>query len=211
MWDVYVLSLIAAIVVFAIAALWAVAGVAGLLGRLPGNRWVGVRTAETRRSEEAWNLAQRIAAPGFLGGAVACAFGGLAAFTSRWGFLYALAGFVVGLLALSVLSGVAVRAAQAVAPSAEQGAGCTGGCCSGGDAATAEDRAGGTGESTGPGDATGSGDAHAAAADCGESSCGSCKLSGMCLPGDAAATDSAVPDSAVPDSATSPAGGGTGR
>lgn len=207
MWDVYVLSLIAAIVVFAIAALWAVAGVAGLLGRLPGNRWVGVRTAATRRSEEAWNLAQRIAAPGFLGGAVACAFGGLAALTSRWGFLYALAGFVVGLLALSLLSGVAVRAAQAVAPAAEQGAGCTSGCCSGGDDASAEDRPDRTGESAGAGAATAGADADAAAAaDCGESSCGSCKLRGMCLPGDAAA-----PDSAVPDSATSPAGGGTGR
>lgn len=181
--GVYVVSMIAAIVVFVIAALWAAVGVAGLLGRFPGNRWAGVRTKETLRSEEAWVLAHRVAAPGFLGGAVALVLGGLLSLSNRWGFLYAFAGLLVGLLAVSVVSGVAVRAAQGV-PAPPSG-GCTSGCCSGGDGAAPATTAGGC-----------AGEASAAdpAADCGQSSCGSCALSGMCLP-ETHASDAEQPDS----------------
>ncbi|GAA3949081.1 hypothetical protein GCM10022231_03140 [Gordonia caeni] len=164
--------MIAAIVVFAIAALWAAVGVTGLLGRFPGNRWVGVRTTETIATEEAWVLAHRVAAPGFLGGAVALTLGGLLSLMNPWGFLYALGGLLIGLLAVSVVSGVAVRAAESVAVPES---GCTSGCCSGGDTAATEPAAGCAGESsTDP------------AADCGQSSCGSCALAGMCLPESAA-------------------------
>src|SRR5699024_779891 len=48
------------IVVVLLAGLALVAGVTGilaLLGRLPGNGYLGVRTPETRRSPEAWRLA----------------------------------------------------------------------------------------------------------------------------------------------------------
>ncbi|MFT3660635.1 MAG: SdpI family protein [Gordonia sp. (in: high G+C Gram-positive bacteria)] len=215
----YVLSLIAAILVFVLAAVWAVTGVAGLIGKLPGNRYVGVRTAETVRSPEAWQLAQRIAAPGHLGGAVALTFGGVAALTTRWGFLWALGGLAVGFLAMSVLSGVAIRAAAAI-PAPESEGGCSSGCCSGGDGASTGSAdgigaAGGSGcgtgttaggDSAGEGRASGTttspaaGDTANPAADCGESSCGSCKLSGMCLPEDAAHSHPSAPS-----------GSGTGR
>ncbi|MFC0316081.1 SdpI family protein [Gordonia phosphorivorans] len=172
----YAASLIVAVLAFALAALWAVVGVAGLLQKFPGNRWVGVRTPETIRSEQAWILAHRVAAPGFLGGAVAAALGGALALVNSWGFLYALGGLILGLLAISVVSGVAVRAAEAVAEPVESG-GCSSGCCS---PAAETDETGLDDEG-----------AAAAAADCGQSSCGSCALSGMCLPESQAGSSSA--------------------
>ncbi|WP_024332909.1 SdpI family protein [Gordonia hirsuta] len=171
-------SLIAAVVAFAFAALWAVIGLAGLAGRFPGNRWAGVRTAETVSSQEAWVLAHRVAAPGFLGGAVVAVLGGLLSLANRWGFVYALGGLLIGLLAVSMVSGVAVRAAQALVPPQEQSGGCSSGCCSGGEQTDGADHS-----------QTGSADP---AADCGESSCGSCALSGMCLP-ESQASDSHQP------------------
>ncbi|MFT3716537.1 MAG: SdpI family protein [Gordonia sp. (in: high G+C Gram-positive bacteria)] len=163
----HTVSLAAAVIAFAIAALWAVTGVAGLLGRLPGNRWIGVRTPETGRTPETWTLAQRVAAPGYLGGAVAAFLGGALALSGRWGFLFALGGLVLGALAVSVCSGVAVRAAAAAAPAEESG--CTSGCCSGDDAATSDSCADDP-------------SARVDGAECGESSCGSCALNGMCTP-----------------------------
>ncbi len=170
--GVYAASLIVAVLAFALAALWIVVGAAGLAQKLPGNRWVGVRTPETIRSERAWVLAHRVAAPGFLGGGVAAALGGALALVNSWGFLYALAGILLGLLAISVVSGVAVRAAETVAEPVES-SGCSSDCCS----STPDDAA----EPDAAGEA-------AAAADCGESSCGSCALSGMCLPQSEAAS-----------------------
>lgn len=179
--SVYVASLIAAIVAFAIAALWAVTGIAGLVGKLPGNSWTGVRSPATRKSEPAWHLAQKVAAPGYLAGAVSLTFGGILALVNRWGFLFALGGLVVGFLAVAVVSGIAVKAADAaVAAEAPADSGCSSGCCSGGDAQALREPQGADGELQGAG---ADGDAEAAAAaDCGESSCGSCALSGMCLP-----------------------------
>jgi uncharacterized membrane protein len=53
-----------------IGALFALVGVAMLVigarindGRLPRNRWVGMRTSTTMRSEEAWDAAQRATLP----------------------------------------------------------------------------------------------------------------------------------------------------
>src|SRR5690606_4586913 len=53
-------------------------GLAGLLGRLPGNGVLGVRTPETRRSPEAWELANRAAGPAFLGSGLVLLLGALA-------------------------------------------------------------------------------------------------------------------------------------
>ncbi len=177
--GMYVASLIAAVAAFALAVVWAVTGLAGLAGKLPGNRWTGVRTKATRESEQAWILAQRVAAPGYLGGAVALTLGGVLALVNHWGFLFALGGLLLGLLAVSVVSGIAVRAAQALVDANAPAGGCSSGCCSDApaDGGAAEAATGCHGDS-----AT---DAHAAAAaDCGESSCGSCALSDMCLPDD---------------------------
>ena len=162
----HAVHVIAAVAAFVLAAVWMVVGVAGLCRRLPGNRWVGVRTKETFASEDAWHLAHRVAAPGFLFGALALILGGALSLTSSWGFLYALGGAVIGLLAVSVVSGIAVRAAQTI-PAPEGSGGCSSDCCSGG----ADDA--GTASTCGSSEAEN-------AADCGQSSCGSCALSGMC-------------------------------
>ncbi|MFZ2510172.1 MAG: SdpI family protein [Gordonia sp. (in: high G+C Gram-positive bacteria)] len=162
----YAASVIAAVVAFVLAALWAGVGIAGLLGRLPGNRWIGVRSKATRASQDAWDLAHRVAAPGFLFGSLALILGGALALTTEWGFLFALGGLAIGLLAVSVVSGVAVRAAQRV-PAPEGAGGCSSDCCSGGTVAAEQDSCAANSEAQN-------------AADCGESSCGSCALSGMC-------------------------------
>ena len=42
-----VVSILLSVPALVVAVVWAVVGVTGLIGRLPGNRWVGVRTPET--------------------------------------------------------------------------------------------------------------------------------------------------------------------
>lgn len=166
---VYAVSVIAAVLVFVLAAVWLFVGVAGLTGTLPGNRWVGVRTKETIASKDAWTLAHRVAAPGFLGGALALILGGLLSLFATGGVFYALGGLVLGLLAVSVVSGVAIRAAQTVPAPDDAAAGCSSDCCSSDTAGTAPEQ-------------SCAAEAGEPAAECGESSCGSCALSGMCLP-----------------------------
>lgn len=147
-------------------------GVAGLTGALRRNRWAGVRSPETLRSDEAFTVANRVAAPGYLGaGAILAATGVIGLLVGSWGFLFALFGVVVALLVVSAAGSMALQAALAV-PTPDAG-GC--GCCSDSGA----DR-GATGCAD---DAVSSCHTDTAdpAADCGESSCGSCALSGMCL------------------------------
>ncbi|WP_026918104.1 SdpI family protein [Gordonia shandongensis] len=157
-------SIVVSVVALVLAAVWLGVGVAGLTGTLRRNRWVGVRSVETMRSEEAFALAGRVAGPGFVGASVILAVAGaLGVAFDRWGFLFALFGIVVALLVISAIGTMAIAAARTVPPTDEGGCG----CCSGG----AE-----TASTCGS-----SADADQAAADCGESSCGSCALSGMCL------------------------------
>ena len=53
-------------------------GLLALTGKLPGNDVLGVRTPETRRSPEAWELANRAAGPAFLGSGIVLLLGTLA-------------------------------------------------------------------------------------------------------------------------------------
>ena len=148
-------------------------GVAGLTGALRRNRWAGVRSPETLRSDETFAVANKVAAPGYLGaGAILAATGVIGLLVGDWGFLFALFGIIVALLVVSAAGGMALQAARAV-PTPDAG-GC--GCCStsGADQASA----GGCADDTASSCST---DAADPAADCGESSCGSCALSGMCL------------------------------
>ncbi|MGB3303050.1 SdpI family protein [Gordonia sp. (in: high G+C Gram-positive bacteria)] len=161
-----IVSAVVAVLTLVLAAVWLGVGVAGLAGKLRRNRWVGVRSAETLRSEETFAVANKVAAPGFLGAAAILAVtGGIALAIGSWGVLVALFGVVVAVGVVSVVGGMALQAAKAVPEPA--GCGTDGGCCSPAPA----------------GDAAGHDEA-AAAADCGESSCGSCALSGMCLSSD---------------------------
>jgi len=47
-------------------------GFAGLLGRLPRNRWAGVRTPSSLASDHAFTLANRVAGPAVLAGGTCC-------------------------------------------------------------------------------------------------------------------------------------------
>lgn len=154
--------MIAAVVVFALAAMWAVVGGLGLAGRLPRNRRFGVRADETMRSDAGFRLANRVAAPGMLGAAGILVLAGLVALGvgGYWSILFAVIGVVAALFVVGLVSAYGVRAAAAI-PADDDG--CS--CCSGDHG---EPAPGTTDESA----------SHAA--DCGTASCGACTLRGVC-------------------------------
>lgn len=123
-------TILGAVLMVAAAAL----GTVGLLGwrrRLPRNRFAGIRTPATLRSDAAFAVANRVAAPTVLAAAAVCATAGLLALDAGGTMLtviVAVAGVgTVGLLAAAGLLGH--RVATAVPPS--PAAGC-GGCDCGG-------------------------------------------------------------------------------
>lgn len=164
--GVSVVSVVAAVVVFALAAMWAVVGGLGIAQRLPGNKWFGVRSPETWQSEETFAVANRVAGPGLIAAAVILVMGGVLTLgiDSGWSVLFAVGALLVALFLVGTVSSYGIRAAEAVTAAAKQNSGgCS--CCSD----------------------SGSGHEHGAAAegaspsdDCGESSCGACTLRGMC-------------------------------
>lgn len=166
--GVSAVSVVVAIVGFALAVGWFGVGVAGLTGRLQRNRWVGVRSDDTMRSAKAFAVANRAAAPGMLAAALMTAIGaglGLAV-GGLWGIVFTVAAVVVSLLVVGIVSGIGIRAASVV-PREDDDSGCGAGCCSGADQATT------CADEHTP-------DADDPASDCGQASCGSCALSGMC-------------------------------
>ena len=165
-----VVSIVVSVCVFVLALVWLVVGVAGLIGRLPRNRYFGVRTDSTMASAEAFTLANRIAAPGTLGAALILVAGGALtlAVDSGWSVVFGLVALVAGVLIVGAVSGYAVRAADAVAPADD--AGCS--CCSS-DHGSVDDTH------------TAQPEESSAAADCGTDSCASCTLRGMCSTEDA--------------------------
>lgn len=112
------------------AALLAV-GLLGWRERLPRNRFADVRTPATLRSEAAFTLANRVAAPPVLAaGAVAVATGALAMGTGGAMLTVIVAVGGAGALALVTAAGLlGHRAALAAAP---QPTGCSGCSCGGG-------------------------------------------------------------------------------
>ncbi|MFN3339014.1 MAG: SdpI family protein [Dietzia sp.] len=156
-----------------------VTGLLGLLGRLPGNGVLGVRTPETRRSPEAWTLANRAAGPALLGSSLMLLLGALGVgLIGGWvgGLVVVVA--LLGSLALLSVAGLAGSRAAAVWDAAQDedqggcGCGSEGGCGghSAGDADTSDAPCGDS-----PADPADP------AADCGVTGgCGSCALQGMC-------------------------------
>lgn len=113
-----------------------VLGWRGLRAKLPRNRHLGVRTPASMRSAEAFELANRAAAPGILAGGAVAMLAGIALPALASGLSVALV-IVLGLLgafALMTIGGLTGnRAAEAVpAPTPVTGGcgGCAGGCCS---------------------------------------------------------------------------------
>lgn len=110
----------------------------GLLGwrqRLPRNRFAGIRTPATLRSDAAFVAANRVAAPPVLAAGAVCAAGGVLAFGTGGPALAVIAGVAgagtVGLLLAGGLLGH--RLAAAMPP---PGAGCAGCRCGGGGCTT---------------------------------------------------------------------------
>ncbi|QUH05654.1 SdpI family protein [Saccharopolyspora erythraea] len=107
----------------------------GLRGQLARNRYAGVRTPATLRSEEAFELANRAAAPAYLAAGATGVLAGAAlpALATTFSVVLVAVIGVVGAFGLQVVGGVfGNRAAEAMpepAPAAGCG-GCAGGCCS---------------------------------------------------------------------------------
>lgn len=70
--------MVGAVVVVVAGALVALTGLLGLLGRLPRNRLVGVRTAATLRSDDAFVAGNRAAGPPIIVGGLVALAGGVA-------------------------------------------------------------------------------------------------------------------------------------
>lgn len=194
------------VVVVLLVGLALVVGGTGLLalsGTLPGNRFLGVRTPETRRSPEAWELANRAAGPAFLGSGVVLLLGTLAlGLIGGWiGGLVVVVALVIALALLNVAGMAGARAAalwQATQGEDQGGCGCGPNGCgghsgeagadgegSGGGCSPVTDDRGGSGCSPVTDDRGASAGAAGGSAnpadDCGVTGgCGSCALQGMC-------------------------------
>ncbi|WP_037177137.1 SdpI family protein [Rhodococcus sp. UNC363MFTsu5.1] len=159
---------IVATVLFVVALAIGVVAVAGITGRLPRNRWAGVTTPEALASDDAFRLANRIAAPTMAAAALLLVIGGVGAlaFGTAGGLLTVAVALVAALVTAGYGGSMGARAAAAAAPAGGCGHDC--GCGSPAEPESAEF-------------ADNAADA-AAAADCGMDSCGSCALKGACLP-----------------------------
>jgi uncharacterized membrane protein len=105
----------------------------GLLGwrqRLPRNRFAGIRTPATLRSEAVFSAANRVAAPPVLAAGAVCAAGGALAFGTGGAALAVIVGVAgVGAVGLLLAGGLlGHRVATAMPPPA---GGCAGCMCSG--------------------------------------------------------------------------------
>lgn len=161
---VHVLAVLATMLFVLLGLVLVTTGVLGFSRRLPGNSYLGVRTPETRRSPDAWELANRAAGPSFVGSGLVLFAGaigtGVIGGVTGW-VLWVLA--IPGALAMLAFTGIAGARAAAMWQEAQDLEDAPGCCGSSG--------AGATGE---PATA-------APAADCGVSDgCGSCSLKGMC-------------------------------
>jgi len=118
-----------------VGVLVAVVGVAGLTGRLPRNRFAGVRTAASMRDDEAFRVANRVAGlPMTVAGLVAV-LAGVAAFALS-GTAATVTVVLIGLVGLAVITlgaGVLGHRAALAAPEPKRPlpAGCKGCACGG--------------------------------------------------------------------------------
>ncbi|MGA9870336.1 MAG: SdpI family protein, partial [Rhodococcus sp. (in: high G+C Gram-positive bacteria)] len=68
--------IVVSIVMFVLAVVVGAVAAASLSGRLPRNRWAGVRTAESMRDDETFALANKVAGPTTAASAVLLGIGG---------------------------------------------------------------------------------------------------------------------------------------
>ncbi|QGK71888.1 hypothetical protein GIY23_22420 [Allosaccharopolyspora coralli] len=126
---------------FLVSGVLAIGGVAliavawlSFQGKLPRNRYAGVRTPATLRSDEAFDVGNRVAAPATVAGGLVALISAAAmalAGSGTTGLVLAVGG-VVGAFSLVFAAGVlGNRAAEAVPEPEVAGGcgGCPGGCC----------------------------------------------------------------------------------
>ncbi|KAA0025011.1 SdpI family protein [Antrihabitans cavernicola] len=119
--------LIVAVVLFVLAVVVAAVGVAGLIGRLPRNRWAGVRTPEAMRDDESFKLANKVAAPTMLAAGLLLAIGGgaMVVLDGVFAVVAMLVAVVAALFTAGAGASLASRAAAAVPETGGCGHACT--------------------------------------------------------------------------------------
>ncbi|TXG92421.1 hypothetical protein DW322_05085 [Rhodococcus rhodnii] len=111
--------LVVSVLLFVLAVAVGTVAVLGLTGRLPRNRWAGVRTPAALASDDAFSLANKVAAPTLLAGSLLLVLGGLGGILIGGGF--GIAVVVVGILGalLTTAAGGTIGAKASAALPAE--------------------------------------------------------------------------------------------
>ena len=117
---------IVAVVLFVLALAVGVVAAAGLSGRLPRNRWVGVRTPESMRDDTTFALANRVAGPTMLAAAGLLGIGGVGALVL--GTIPGLIGVVVALVVAVLTAGTGGSIGARAAAAAPEVGGCGHSC-----------------------------------------------------------------------------------
>ncbi|HEY5855223.1 MAG TPA: SdpI family protein [Aldersonia sp.] len=119
--------LVVAVFLFVLAVAALATGVAGLTGRLPRNRWVGVRTEQTVDDDRAFALANRIAAPTTIAAGVLLAIGGTVALL--FDGLFGMLAIVATIIAAVATAGAGASLGARAAATATVGTGSCGHAC----------------------------------------------------------------------------------
>lgn len=138
--------IVLSVLLFVLGIAVLVTGLMGLTGTLPGNRWVGLRIPEVRKSKDMWVTGHRIAGPFWTGAGVALLLSGLVSLQGGWLWV------VAGVLAIGALALIGIGAANGAhimaqidlrkGQEAEQQRAAAGCCSSGNNAPAASEDAG---------------------------------------------------------------------
>ena len=99
--------MIVTVVCALLALCLAIAGILGWTRHFPGNSHIGITTAGTRKSKEAWDRAHFVAGPFWLIGALAFVFAAL--FSARGSWTLAVIAILLGLVFLTLGVGSGAR------------------------------------------------------------------------------------------------------
>nr|WP_240945600.1 SdpI family protein [Rhodococcus sp. HNM0569] len=124
--------MIVSVVLFVLAVAVGAVAVAGLTERLPRNRWAGVRTPATLRSDDAFAVANKVAAPTLLATAGLLILGGLGGLLidGVLGIVLVVVALIASLLTAGAGGSIGARAAAAVPESDAGACGNSCGACS---------------------------------------------------------------------------------
>lgn len=122
--------LVVAVVLFVLALAAIGCGLAALIGRLPRNRWVGIRTPHTMRSDEAFRVANKVAAPTTITAGILLAVGGAGAllFDGVLATVAVVVAVVAGVITAGNGGTLGNRAAEAITAAAGGAGGCGHSC-----------------------------------------------------------------------------------